>query len=1083
MGGNRARAPRKDIHRGMPATTTPLVSWVFDDFFMKGVAGVKRVGDDSWMQYLTGFDGLEVQCRGPEKEVNGVLRFPEGQQVPVVELADGHNAVSLAKFEKLAGCAAKKPRESIKFTASGLALSATAKEAGWKGTDSDLSASGAAAMDVEDDEEGADENHDKPKKSRTSADAARLARPSSTGSSKRILMEAGADEEVVCAQWEGEGELANGRTFYRSTKLGGQRLEIGDFCLALDEDGEECLFRVASMWEELLQKGSPSRRASASASRKGKAGAAAASKRTSTFLGHKYMFGADTVLGSAADGREVFMLDELMELPLSSITCKGMCAMLSTPSGWHELGGQPIEQCMQDIDALFADQEEAGKSEFFVRKVYEPEQGRFVDIPSSSALLPPHAFDRGSDFDALAFVESATCSLWQKEIPLCSVSICVEDLMQDAGLGLAEGHNLLTRAMELLGDLRATRVLGLPTALTLGKRKVQSYAQAQADGQHFALGDCVYLPSEAFDFRCSPPDEDPVWLKELEERRQDSGTYPELYRLKEGRRFKGSHDGTHPFRIGQVLRIYTVSGDVRLSVRKFYRPSDTREGEEFSSREHTHRLYWSHETATVDLDDVLGICRVVRLSNLHPGEDPWSIGDGLTKYKDTFFFTNCYDTQDRGSPAFTALPDADAPRSASGRNQGGRAGDETESDFDPDSGDECANESAFLSSFPTCFETLEAAAPAWVSKGKGKNSGATGACAPADSEHAHAPQPMACLDIFAGCGGLTEGLHAAGAVESKWAIEFEERAAEAFKLNFPGAETFTDDCNIILKQVMDGMEADNTGRRLPQKGEVQAMCGGPPCQGYSGMNRFNEGQYSRFKNSLVSTYLSYCDYYRPRFFLLENVKNFGHFKEGGVLKLCIRTLITMGYQVAFGCLQAANYGVPQSRRRMFIVACAPGEVLPKFPEPTHTFTRTGCQLTVTINDTPYCPLRRQGGPAPLKRTTVRDAIGDLPVVNLGESRTEMLYDGQSASDYQKLMRSSMPANKDGVVFDHVVKEMGAIHLARFQHIPTWAGADWRLLPNVQVTLRDGRRTSLLEYPEPSGKVSFCLNRLYNVPTP
>ena len=45
-------------------------------------------------------------------------------------------------------------------------------------------------------------------------------------------------------------------------------------------------------------------------------------------------------------------------------------------------------------------------------------------------------------------------------------------------------------------------------------------------------------------------------------------------------------------------------------------------------------------------------------------------------------------------------------------------------------------------------------------------------------------------------------------------------------------------------------------------GEVDLLCGGPPCQGFSGMNRFNAGEYSLFKNSLVSSYLSYAEYYR-----------------------------------------------------------------------------------------------------------------------------------------------------------------------------------------------------------------------------
>lgn len=54
---------------------------------------------------------------------------------------------------------------------------------------------------------------------------------------------------------------------------------------------------------------------------------------------------------------------------------------------------------------------------------------------------------------------------------------------------------------------------------------------------------------------------------------------------------------------------------------------------------------------------------------------------------------------------------------------------------------------------------------------------------------------------------------------------------------------------------------------------------------------------------------SYCDYYRPKFFLLENVRNFVSFKSSMVLKLTLRCLVRMGYQCTFGVLQV---GVPQA---------------------------------------------------------------------------------------------------------------------------------------------------------------------------
>ena len=93
------------------------------------------------------------------------------------------------------------------------------------------------------------------------------------------------------------------------------------------------------------------------------------------------------------------------------------------------------------------------------------------------------------------------------------------------------------------------------------------------------------------------------------------------------------------------------------------------------------------------------------------------------------------------------------------------------------------------------------------------------------------------------------------------------------------------------------------------------------------MNRFQESELYQGKNSLVANFLSHCDLYRPRFFLLENIEDLIKYKGGLVLRLCVRALTKMGYQVAFSVLQAGQYGVPQSRKRLFILATGPGESL------------------------------------------------------------------------------------------------------------------------------------------------------------
>lgn len=172
---------------------------------------------------------------------------------------------------------------------------------------------------------------------------------------------------------------------------------------------------------------------------------------------------------------------------------------------------------------------------------------------------------------------------------------------------------------------------------------------------------------------------------------------------------------------------------------------------------------------------------------------------------------------------------------------------------------------------------------------------------------------------------------------------------------------------------MSGEKQTDKGLPIPTRGDVDLLCGGPPCQGFSGMNRFNAGQYSLFKNSLIVSYLSYCDFFRPRYFILENVRNFVSFKRSMVLKLTLRCLLAMGYQCTFGVLQAGSYGVPQTRRRIIVLAAAPGEVLPEYPEPTHVFNKRGMQLTVVVDDCKYTNGARWTESAPYRTITVSNS--------------------------------------------------------------------------------------------------------------
>ncbi|KAM9095470.1 DNA (cytosine-5)-methyltransferase 1-like [Sarcophilus harrisii] len=316
------------------------------------------------------------------------------------------------------------------------------------------------------------------------------------------------------------------------------------------------------------------------------------------------------------------------------------------------------------------------------------------------------------------------------------------------------------------------------------------------------------------------------------------------------------------------------------------------------------------------------------------------------------------------------------------------------------------------------------------------------------------------LDVFSGCGGLSEGFHQAGISETMWAIEMWKPAGQAFLLNYPKTIVLSEDCNILLKMVMSGETTNSMGQKLPQKGDVEMICGGPPCQGFSGMNRFNTLTYSKFKNSLIASFLSYCDYYRPKFFLLENVRNFVSFKRSMVLKLTLRCLVQMGYQCTFGILQAGHYGIAQTRRRAFILAAAPGEKLPMFPEPLHVFSTRSSLLSAVIDNKRFVSNVKRLTSAPFRTITVYDSLSDLPTIKNGASLEEISYEGEPKTWFQRQIRG--PRHQQ-VLKDHICKTMNALVMARIKLIPLVPGSDWRDLPNIQVHISDGSVTKKLRY--------------------
>eukprot|EP00210_Caulerpa_lentillifera_P008334 g7950.t1 len=316
------------------------------------------------------------------------------------------------------------------------------------------------------------------------------------------------------------------------------------------------------------------------------------------------------------------------------------------------------------------------------------------------------------------------------------------------------------------------------------------------------------------------------------------------------------------------------------------------------------------------------------------------------------------------------------------------------------------------------------------------------------------------LDVFAGCGGLSEGLHQSGVVQTEWAIEYDDSAAEAFKQNHPETTVFCCNVSALLWRVMSvhgkeqdcisvdevqrqGLEIPDTQiAQMPRPDEVDFIVGGPPCQGFSGMNRFNKSQWSTTQNSMVMNFLSFADYYRPKYFLLENVRNFVSHNSSRTFRLTLRTLIEMGFQVRFGVLNAGNYGVPQSRKRTFIWAAKETEILPEWPKALHVFHSP--QLTINLPGGTKYAVHEDTRGALLRTVTVQDAISDLPEITNGSNKVEQNYKQEAKSNFQRKIRGNC-----AILTSHISKKLNEINFERCCCIPkNTPGADWRVLLDI-----------------------------------
>ena len=164
------------------------------------------------------------------------------------------------------------------------------------------------------------------------------------------------------------------------------------------------------------------------------------------------------------------------------------------------------------------------------------------------------------------------------------------------------------------------------------------------------------------------------------------------------------------------------------------------------------------------------------------------------------------------------------------------------------------------------------------------------------------------LDLFSGAGGLSLGFHKAG-FQTVAAIDNNAPALQTFSKNFIGSSTY----NIDLSDI------DNPA--FSEIKDIDVMLGGPPCQGFSiaGKRDINDP-----RNTLFVSYLKLVEKYSPKAVVIENVPNILSMNKGDFANQIVMGLNQLGYDVCVLKLNAADFGVPQSRKRAFFIGLRDG---------------------------------------------------------------------------------------------------------------------------------------------------------------
>jgi len=267
------------------------------------------------------------------------------------------------------------------------------------------------------------------------------------------------------------------------------------------------------------------------------------------------------------------------------------------------------------------------------------------------------------------------------------------------------------------------------------------------------------------------------------------------------------------------------------------------------------------------------------------------------------------------------------------------------------------------------------------------------------------------IDLFAGAGGFGLGFRLAG-FDVPFSLEIDEWAASTLRYNHPQMQVLQ--CDI---------------RDFSSPLQIQKVCsvrpdiviGGPPCQGFSIAGPAKKDPKDP-RNSLFANFAQWVKVLMPKAFVMENVKGLLSRKNSDgekVLEIIVHTFQELGYFVEIWELNAAEYGVPQVRERIFIVGHRQQLAIGK-PLPTHYIKNH--QVLETNQLSLFAISLRSA-------VNLWDAISDLPPLEAGEGQEIQLYKNDPSTDFQNWAREQSSELYNHVAMDHTPRLV-----ERFKHV-------------------------------------------------